>query len=249
MNIFWSPLEQFSINAILNLNYLSFIDISVTNGTLSLIYFLGALLVLNFLLGENKSLINKNWFYLWAQFYKLVLSIVIENNGKKGLKYFPFLLSVFSLILFLNLLGMIPYSFALTAHMSFTFSISFSIWLGAVFIGLSLHGVNFFSAFLPQNSPLALAIPLILIELVSYLIRPLSLGIRLAANITAGHLLLNLGSSFLYFLLSSSFFILAPLPFLLLAVFTFLELAVAFIQSYVFSLLTALYINDSLELH
>jgi F-type H+-transporting ATPase subunit a len=116
-------------------------------------------------------------------------------------------------------------------------------------LGLSLHGLNFCSAFLPQNSPLALAVPLILIEIVSYLIRPLSLGIRLAANITAGHLLLNLGSSFLYFLVNSSFFILAPLPFLLLLVFTLLELAVAFIQSYVFSLLTALYINDSLELH
>lgn len=244
-----SPLEQFSINSLVSLKGLYFIDMSITNGTLSLFSFIFFIVLLNFLLSEEKKLIGKNWFFLWAQFYKLVLSMILENSGKKGLTYFRFLLSIFSLILFLNLLGMIPYSFAITAHMSLTFSISLSIWLGTVFLGLNLHGINFFSMFLPQNSPLALAIPLILIETVSYLIRPLSLGIRLAANITAGHLLLNLGSSFLYFLLTSSFFILAPLPFILLGIFTFLELAVAFIQSYVFSLLTALYINDSLDLH
>jgi len=244
-----SPLEQFNLVSLIRLDQVSLVDFSITNGTLSLFLFIGLIFTLSFLLSEEKSLVSKNWFYFWAQFYKLVLSIILENNGKKGLVYFPFLLTIFSLILSLNLLGMVPYSFALTARMSFTFSISFSIWLGTVLLGLSLRGMNFFSAFLPQNSPLALAVPLILIEIVSYLIRPLSLGIRLAANITAGHLLLNLGSSFLYFLLSSSFFLLAPFPFVLLVVFTFLELAVAFIQSYVFSLLTALYINDSLDLH
>jgi F-type H+-transporting ATPase subunit a len=121
-----SPLEQFSVNAILNLKAY-FIDFSVTNGTISLTLFVFAIFTLSFLLSEDKGLVGKNWLFLWVQFYKLTLSIVLENNGKKGLVYFPFLLTIFSLILFLNLLGMVPYSFALTARMSFTFSISFSI--------------------------------------------------------------------------------------------------------------------------
>ena len=116
-------------------------------------------------------------------------------------------------------------------------------------LGFSIHGLNFFSMFLPKNVPLPLAIPLIFIELTSYLVRPLSLGIRLAANLTAGHLLLALGGSFLYFTLYSSFFFIAWLPFSLLVIFTFLELAVAFIQAYVFALLSIGYINDSLNLH
>ena len=172
----------------------------------------------------------------------------MDNAGKKGLSYFSILLLVFTSILVLNLFGLVPYSFTITARASFTFSISLSIWLGSVLLGFSKHGLNFFSMFLPKNVPLVLAIPLIFIELTSYFVRPLSLGIRLAANLTAGHLLLALGGGFFYFLLNSSFFLLSWIPFVLLVIFTFLELAVAFIQAYVFTLLSIGYINDSLDL-
>ena len=248
MPFLYSPLEQFKVNRILNLD-LVILDMSISNAVFSLGFFLLFTGFISFILKKPEPLLKINWVFLLLHLYKLVLSLVVENSGKSGLKFFPFLHSLFFLILSLNILGLVPYSFTITAHMSFTFFLSFSIWLGTVFIGLYLHRVNFFSMFLPKNSPLLLALPLIGIELSSYLVRPLSLGVRLAANLTAGHLLLNLGASFLYFLVNSSFFILSFLPFILLVVFSFLELAVAFIQAYVFTLLTVLYINDSLELH
>jgi ATP synthase subunit 6 len=119
------------------------------------------------------------------------------------------LLTLFLTILLLNLIGAIPYSFTITARASLTFSISFSIWLGTVLLAFQLRGLNFFSMFLPANTPQALILLLVFVEIGSYLIKPFSLGIRLAANLTAGRLLLNLGASFFYFLLGTNFIILS----------------------------------------
>lgn len=146
---------------------------------------------------------------MWGESYRLVLSSIFDNAGHKGLVYFNLVLTVFTTVLVLNLFGLVPYSFTVTAHMSFTACISFSLWLGTVFLGFYNHGLNFFSMFLPKDVPLVLAIPLIFIELISYLVRPLSLGIRLAANLTAGHLLLALGGGFLFFMVNTTLFFLA----------------------------------------
>jgi len=204
----FSPLEQFKVNKLINLN-LGFVDLSLTNGALSLLIFLGLVFLLQFFLTEKDNFSNRSWFFLWAQVYKLVLSLIVDNAGKKGLVYFPLVLTLFLAILLLNLIGAVPYSFTITAHASLTFSISFSIWLGTVLLALQLHGLNFFSMFLPANTPNALILLLVFVELGSYLIKPFSLGIRLAANLTAGHLLLNLGASFLYFLLGTKFVVIA----------------------------------------
>jgi len=146
---------------------------------------------------------------------------------------------------------MIPYGFASTSHFVLTFSISFSIVLGATILGLQKHGLEFFSLFVPAGCPLALVPLLVLIEFISYLSRNVSLGLRLAANILAGHMLLHILAGLTYNIMSSGllFFLLGLLPLSFIIAFSGLELAIAFIQAQVFVVLTCSYIKDALELH
>ena len=137
-------------------------------------------------------------------------------------------------------------------HLGICLTLSILIWLGATILGFYLNGLNFISMFLPHNTPSLLVIPFVLIESLGYIVRPVSLGVRLVANLAAGRLLLALGSSFIYFLFSSNTILLnvtGLFPLILLIVFSYLEFAVSFIQAYVFSLLSISYINDSINLH
>lgn len=165
--------------------------------------------------------------------------------------YFPFIFTLFIFILSNNLIGMVPYSFASTSHFILTFSLSFMIVLGATFLGFIYHYLKFFSLFVPSGCPLALLPLLVLIEFISYLARNVSLGLRLAANILSGHMLLNILSGFTYNIMNSGFFFffLALLPLAFIIAFSGLELAIAFIQAQVFVVLSCSYIKDSLELH
>jgi F-type H+-transporting ATPase subunit a len=176
---------------------------------------------------------------------------VNQINRTKGQIYFPFIFSLFIFILVNNLIGMIPYGFASTSHFVLTFSISFSIVLGATILGVTKHGLEFFSLFVPAGCPLGLLPLLVLIEFISYLSRNISLGLRLAANVVAGHLLLHILSSLTYNIMTSGilFFIVGLIPLCFVMLFSGLELAIAFIQAQVFVVLTCSYIKDSLELH
>jgi F-type H+-transporting ATPase subunit a len=146
---------------------------------------------------------------------------------------------------------MVPYSFAATAHFVLTFSLSFTVVLGATILGFQKHGLEFFSFFVPAGCPLALLPLLVLIEFISYLSRNVSLGLRLAANILSGHMLLNILSGFTYNIMTSGilFFFLGLLPLSFIIAFSGLEFGIAFIQAQVFVVLTCSYIKDSLELH
>jgi F-type H+-transporting ATPase subunit a len=159
--------------------------------------------------------------------------------------------SLFIFILSNNLIGLIPYSFASTSHFILTFSLSFSIVLGATILGLQEHSLKFFSLFVPAGCPLILVPLLVLIEFISYLARNVSLGLRLAANILSGHMLLNILSGFTYNIMTSGplFFVLGLIPLVFIAIFSGLELAIAFIQAQVFVVLSCSYIKDGLELH
>jgi F-type H+-transporting ATPase subunit a len=181
-----------------------------------------------------------------------VHSIVINQiNEKKGQMYFPFIFTLFIFILCNNLIGMVPYSFASTSHFVFTFSLSFTIVLGATILGFIYHDLKFFSLFVPSGCPLGLLVLLVLIEFISYLARNVSLGLRLAANILSGHMLLNILSGFTYNIMNSGFlfFFVALLPLMFIIAFSGLELGIAFIQAQVFVVLSCSYIKDALELH
>src|SRR5881398_416267 len=165
--------------------------------------------------------------------------------------FFPLMYVLFIFILINNLIGMIPYSFASTSHFILTFFISFTVVLGATFLGFQKHGLEFFSFFVPSGCPLGLLPLLVLIEFISYLARNISLGLRLAANILSGHMLLNILAGFTYNIMTSGFifFFLGLVPLVFIIAFSGLELGIAFIQAQVFVVLTSSYIKDGLDLH
>ncbi|CAZ82730.1 unnamed protein product [Tuber melanosporum] len=217
------------------------------------------------LLGNiNMSITNIGLYLIIESIYATIHSIVVSQiNAAKGQIYFPFIYSLFIFILINNLLGMVeasPYdnidnifTFASTSHFILTFSISFTIVLGATLLGFQKHGLGFFSLFVPAGCPLALAyyLFLVLIEFISYLSRAISLGLRLAPNIVSGHLLLAILSGLTYNIMATGLlsFIIGLLPLSFIIAFCGLEIAIAFIQAQVFVVLTASYIKDALDLH
>jgi len=249
-----SPLDQFEIRDLIsiNLSILNNSHISLTNIGLYLTSSIIIILGVNKLATNYNKLISNTWSINQESLYATIHSIVINQiNPNKGQIYFPFIYALFLFILINNLIGMIPYSFASTSHFILTFFISFTIVLGATFLGFQKHGLEFFSFFVPSGCPLGLLPLLVLIEFISYLARNISLGLRLAANIISGHMLLNILAGFTYNIMTSGFifFLLGLIPLVFIIAFSGLELGIAFIQSQVFVVLTCSYIKDALELH
>lgn len=249
-----SPLDQFEIRDLLSINapILGNLSLSLTNIGLYLTIAGYLIFVLGILSNNNNKIIPNAWSLYQETIYATVHGIVVSQiNEKRGQAYFPFMYVLFVFILVNNLIGLVPYSFAPTSHFVLTFSLSFTIVLGTTILGLSRHGLKFFSLFVPSGCPLALLPLLVLIEFISYLARNVSLGLRLAANILSGHMLLNILSGFTYNIMNSGliFFFLGLFPLAFIIAFSGLELAIAFIQAQVFVVLSCSYIKDGLELH
>jgi len=249
-----SPLSQFEIRDLINLDtpVLGNFHISITNIGFYLTIGAFLLLVVNLLSTNYNKLVSNNWSISQESLYSTIHSIVTNQiNPRNGQAYFPFIYTLFIFILINNLIGMVPYSFASTSHFVLTFALSFTIVLGATILGFQKHGLKFFSLLVPAGCPLGLLPLLVLIEFISYLARNVSLGLRLAANITAGHMLLNILSGFTYTIMSSGFifFLLGLIPLSFIVAFSGLELAIAVIQAQVFVVLTSSYIKDGLDLH
>jgi ATP synthase subunit 6 len=240
-----TPLEQFEILSIISLP----IPITITNSSIIMIIATGIIYLLY--KSVNWSIIPSRWQSFLEIIYEQIITMVEENLGKEGIEYFPFICSLFIYLLNLNLLGMIPYSFAVTSHAIITIGISFSIWLGVLISGIAKFGVNYASMFMPHGAPIILAPLLVMIEILSYVARAISLGLRLAANITSGHILLGIISGFGWTMLIGGglLTIAGFFPILILLFLTILEIAVAVIQAYVYTLLVAIYLNDGLHLH
>lgn len=249
-----SPLDQFEIRNLLNLDapILGGWSLSLTNIGLYLIIAGYLVFMLSIISTNNERIVSNSWSIWQESVYATVHSIVVgQINEKRGQVYFPFMYVLFVFILVNNLIGMIPYSFASTSHFILTFSLSFTIVLGATILGFHKHGLKFFSLFVPAGCPLGLLPLLVLIEFISYLARNVSLGLRLAANILSGHMLLNILSGFTYNIMTSGFifFFLGLFPLAFIMAFCGLELGIAFIQAQVFVVLSCSYIKDALELH
>jgi len=199
----------------------------------------------------SNSLISTNWGLMNESLYDTIYNVVTNQiNKTKGQIYFPFIYTLFILILINNLIGLVPYSFSTTSHFILTFSWSFGIVIGTVFLGVSIHRLKFLGLFVPAGCPLALLPLLVIIETISFIARNISLGLRLAANVLAGHMLLVILSGFTFKILKSGLIgILGILPLMFIIAFSFLEFGIAFIQAQVFVVLTAGYIKDALDLH
>ena len=184
--------------------------------------------------------------------YKMILSLVTDNiKDKKAQYFFPLVFTIFLLLLSLNLIGLVPYSFTLTSHLIVTLSLSIGIFIGINIICVRTHGMHFFSLFLPSGTSVVLAFLLVPIELISYIFKPISLSIRLFANMMAGHTLLKVIAGFAWSMVASGGLLLIAhlLPLLVLVLLVGLELGVALIQSFVFVILLCIYLNDALNLH
>ena len=250
----FSPLTQFEIRDLLSIDLpiLGDLHISITN--IGFYLSIGAffLLVINLLSTNYNKVVSNKWSISLESLYATIHSIVTNQiNAGKGQIYFPFIYTLFIFILINNLIGMVPYSFASTSHFVLTFALSFTIVLGATILGFQKHGLVFFSLLVPAGCPLALLPLLVLIEFISYLARNISLGLRLAANILSGHMLLHILAGFTYNIMTSGFlfFLLGLIPLLFIIAFSGLELGIAFIQAQVFVVLTSGYIKDALDLH
>jgi len=248
-----SPLDQFELRDILSINLLDNLGISLINIGLYLIISFFILLSFHILINNFSKIMYNAYYVVKVLLYDTIYSIVINqiNTRKTGKAFFTFMYCLFTIILVNNLIGMIPYSFASTSHFILTFSLSFSIVLGATILGFAIHNIGFFSLLVPKGCPLGLVPLLVLIEFISYLARNISLGLRLAANILAGHMLLNILSGFTYNIVKTGilFLVLGVLPLSFIMAFSSLELAIAFIQAQVFVVLSCSYIKDGLDLH
>jgi F-type H+-transporting ATPase subunit a len=199
---------------------------------------------------RRAELVPGRWQSAVESVHEFVRGMVDENIGPKGRAYVPFIFSLFIFILASNLMGLLPYSFTVTSHIAVTFAFAALIFVLCVVIGFAKHGLHFFSLFVPPQTPVILLPLIMLIEMISFLSRPLTLSIRLFANMTAGHILLKVFAGFIISLglAGGAYAAIGVLPLMMNVGLYALELLVAVVQAYVFALLTCVYLNDSINL-
>jgi F-type H+-transporting ATPase subunit a len=239
-----NPMHQFEIKRLIPLELFGF-DASFTNSALFMV--IAAVVITLFALYAMRGgrLIPTRLQSVAELSYEFVANMVRDNVGTSGMKYFPFIFTLFMFVLTLNMLGMLPYSFTVTSHIIVTFALAAFVFIGVTLIGFWKHGVGFLKFFVPAGVPAVMLPLLVVIEVISYLTRPLSLSVRLFANMMAGHTMLKVFGAFVVALgLLGGW---APLAFMV--GFTGLEILVAFLQAYVFAILTCIYLNDALHMH
>ena len=240
-----SPVEQFAIqNLTAPLFSIGGNEIAITN---SAVFMFAAVAVSSVLLvaGASKAAMVPGRFQAMSElFYEFIANMIRDNVGAAGKKFFPFIFTLFIFTLFGNVLGLIPYGFTFTSHIAVTFFMALVVFVAVTLIGLFKHGLHFFSLFFPHGAPLFTAPILIPIEIVSYLSRPISLSVRLFANMTVGHVLLKVLAGFVVAL-----GIFGVVPLVVLVAITALEVLIALLQAYIFTILCCIYLNDALHLH
>jgi len=239
-----SPMEQFQIEPLIPIN-IGGTDLSYTNSALFMTFAVALSALLFWGATRHRTMVPGRLQSTAEMLYEFVAGMVKDNTGQAGMKYFPFVFTLFLFILFGNLLGLMPYAFTFTSHIVVTAAMAVFVFVGVTIIGFARHGLHFFSLFVPPGAPLGIAIILAPLELFSYLIRPVSLSLRLFANMLAGHVLLKVLAGFII----SLGLVFGIVPFVAVFGITLLEIMVAVIQAYVFTLLTCLYLNDAINLH
>lgn len=248
-----SPLSQFEVTSLIGINIplLGSFNITLTNLALYSCFILLIVVGLHFYGNNESNLIPNKWSISFESSFASLSSMVRDQIGSHNEVYLPFIYSLFFFILVGNLISNVPYSFAVTASGVVSLGLSFTIFIGVTILAFYIHGIKFFSFFVPSGTPLGLVPLLVLIELVSYLARSVSLGVRLFANIVAGHTLLKILSTYLFQLFSGSVIValITFIPFVIFLALIGLELAVSLIQAFVFTLLVCSYLKDAIELH
>ena len=246
-----SPLEQFLIKPIVPIK-IGDLDASFTNSSLWMVLVLLGVVTFLYVGMRRRELVPGRWQSMAEMSYEFVANMVRENTGSAGRPYFPFIFTLFMFVLFSNLFGMIPYSFTVTSHIIVTFAMALVVFVGVTIIGIAKHGTHFLSLFVPAGCPAWLLPLVVTIEVISYFVRPVSLSVRLFANMMAGHTMLKVFAGFVISLAGALGVVggvIGILPILLIAALTGLEIGIAMLQAYVFALLSCIYLNDALHLH
>tara|TARA_B100001142_G_scaffold307679_1_gene338529 strand:+ start:19 stop:750 length:732 start_codon:yes stop_codon:yes gene_type:complete len=238
-----NPLEQFIIQTWIPIK-IGNLDASFTNSSAFMLLGVVCASALMVLAVRPRAGVPGRWQLIAELSYQFIAKMVSDNIGKEGRAYFPLIFSIFMFVLFGNLIGMIPYSFTFTSHIAVTLTMSVVIFLMVTIIAFIKHGFKFFSFFLPAGVPIILSPLMIVIEVISYFTRPFSLSVRLFANMMAGHTLLKVIGGFV---IPLGIFGVVPIAGLVAVIG--LEFLIAFLQAYIFTILTCIYINDAIHLH
>jgi len=240
-----NPMHQFKVYKIGPEITLGEINLSFTNA--SLFMAITAILILSFLfLGtKKKGLIPSKMQLIAEMSYTFVAKMINDTAGSNAKSFFPFVFTLFMFVLFANMVGMLPYSFTVTSHIIVTFVLATIVFIGVTVIGFVKHGIKYLQLFVPKGVPVVLLPLIVVIEIISYLSRPVSLSVRLFANMMAGHTMLKVFGGFVI----SLGLLGGWLPLGFSVALTGLEILVAFLQAYVFAILTCIYLNDALNLH
>ena len=243
-----SPIEQFNIVTKVPLE-IAGVDVSFTNSSLLMVLVVSALSF--FLIGGTRksAMVPGRWQVMVELLYSFIANMVRDNVGKEGKQFFPFIFTLFVFILGLNLAGMFPYSFTVTSHLAVNFALAIFIFLGVTVIGFVKNGAGYLKLFAPSGVPMWLLPLIVAIEIISYCTRPISLSVRLFANMLAGHIMMKVFASFIIMMASAGAIGLVGgvVPFTVNVLLTGLEILVAGLQAFVFTILTCIYLNDALH--
>ncbi len=240
-----NPMQQFTVHKIGPEIKIADVDLSFTNASLFMVISASLILLFLFLGSKEKKIIPGKIQLIAEIFYNFVAKMISDTAGSKAKPYFPFIFSLFMFVLFCNMVGMLPYSFTVTSHIIVTLIMALFIFIAITIIGFIKHGLKYLGIFVPSGVPPVLLPLITIIEIISYLSRPVSLSVRLFANMMAGHTMLKVFGGFVV-----SLGVLGGwLPLSFSVALTGLEILVAFLQAYVFAILTCIYLNDALNLH
>jgi F-type H+-transporting ATPase subunit a len=244
-----NPMEQFRVEPIIPLHIAGY-DVSFTNQALVMCVVVAAISIFMFIAASSRKLVPSRTQSLAEISYEFVGDMIHSAAGEEGFKFFPFVFTIFFFVLFCNFFGLIPGVFTVTSQIAVTFALAMLVILAVIVTGFMRHGIGFLKLFVP-HAPFALLILLVPIEVISFLTRPISLSVRLFANMLAGHTMLKVFAGFVIALGGAGGILtaLSIAPMLLIIAITLLELLVAFLQAYVFAILTCIYLSEALHLH
>jgi F-type H+-transporting ATPase subunit a len=243
------PIHQFGIVDLVDFGTIGGVNFAFTNSAMMMA--VAVLLIAAFLiLGTGRAALVPGRVQSLAEMsYEFVANMLRESAGREGMRFFPFVFSLFMFVLFLNVLGLVPYFFTVTSHIIITAALAFSVILLVIGYGFYKNGIGFLRLFVPQGVPGYLLPLVVAIEVLSFLSRPISLSVRLFANMLAGHITLKVFASFILMLgaFGAAGWVGAIIPFAMTVALTALEVLVAFLQAYVFAILTCMYLNDAIH--
>jgi F-type H+-transporting ATPase subunit a len=238
-----NPLDQFLIKKIIPIEVAG-LDVSFTNASLFMIFCLLTAMLFFFTSLRKRDLVPTRLQSAAEALYEMAEGMVTGSAGDKAKRYVPYIFTLFLFILICNLMGMLPYSYTVTSHFAVTFALSMTVFIAITIIGFVRHGLHYLSLFLPQGTPMVMAPLIIFIEFFAYLVRPVSLSLRLTANMMAGHIVLKVLASFVIMAGVVGIF-----PLALLTILIGFEIFIAVLQAYIFAILTCAYLNDAVNLH